>query len=27
LDGENEDADLLEKPEGLLDDADDYHTH
>ena len=27
LDGEDEDADLPEKPEGLLDDADDYHTH
>jgi hypothetical protein len=27
LDGENEDTDFLEKPEGLLDDADDYHTH
>ncbi|MBU6435072.1 MAG: hypothetical protein KJS98_17340, partial [Nitrospirae bacterium] len=28
LDGEDEDdADFLEKPEGLLDDADDYHTH
>ena len=27
LDGEDEDADFPEKPEGLLDDADDYHTH
>jgi hypothetical protein len=27
LDGEDEDADFLEKPETLLDDADDYHTH
>ena len=27
LDGEDGDADFLEKPEGLLDDADDYHTH
>ena len=27
LDGEDEDSDFLEKPESLLDDADDYHTH
>jgi hypothetical protein len=27
LDGEDADADFLEKPESLLDDADDYHTH
>ena len=27
LDGEDEDADFPEKREGLLDDADDYHTH
>jgi hypothetical protein len=27
LDGEDEDADFLEKPETLIDDADDYHTH
>jgi hypothetical protein len=26
LDGEDEDADFPEKREGLLDDADDYHT-
>ena len=26
LGGEHEDTDFLEKPEGLLDDADDYHT-
>jgi len=27
LDGEDEDAGFPEKPEGLLDDADEYHTH
>jgi hypothetical protein len=27
LDGEDEDTDFPEKREGLLDDADDYHTH
>jgi hypothetical protein len=27
LDGEDEDTDFPEKPEGLLDDADEYHTH
>jgi hypothetical protein len=27
LDGEDEDAVFPEKREGLLDDADDYHTH
>lgn len=27
LDGEDEDAGFPEKPESLLDDADDYHTH
>ena len=27
LDGEDEDAGFPEKSEGLLDDADDYHTH
>jgi hypothetical protein len=27
LDGEDEDANFPEKREGLLDDADDYHTH
>ena len=27
LDGEDEDASFPEKSEGLLDDADDYHTH
>ncbi|MCE9535499.1 MAG: hypothetical protein K8R65_03690 [Nitrospirae bacterium] len=27
LDGEDEDSDFLEKPESLLEDSDDYHTH
>jgi len=27
LDGEDEDSDFLEKPESLLGDGDDYHTH
>lgn len=27
LDGEDEDPDFLEKPESLLEDSDDYHTH
>ena len=27
LDGDEEDADFPEKPESLLDDPDDYHTH
>ena len=27
LDGDDEDEGFPEKPEGLLDDADDYHTH
>jgi len=27
LDGEDGDTDFPEKPEGLLDDADEYHTH
>ena len=27
LDGEDEDDDIPDKPEGLLDDTDDYHTH